>query len=929
MACLEETAVGDFLKGKLSAEMEQTFELHLERCDSCRGLLVAMARSSVAGRADAPSDGRDPAQVPLAIGGRLGRYIVLGCVGGASTGIVYSAYDPDNDRKVALKLFRANGPSPSKGGAEGGVVPHVGRHLREAKAVAKVVHPNVAAVHEVGVLDGRVFMATDFVRGITLRDWQSKSARSWREILDTYVAAGRGLAAAHAAQVLHRDFKPESVLVGEDGVPRVIDFSLTGRDPEFARPADARSAYAAPEARAGEATAKSDQFGFCVALYEALYGLYPFAIGQPSGQIRQPPKTRDVPARVLACLSRGLRLSPDARYPSMDALLDAIGRPPERKWLRYAAWAAVPIVLAGGLLLTRALLHRVDGGSCGTGAIELAGTWDAPRKNAIREAFLGTGLPYAVQTHREAERTLESFADAWIDAHWEVCQRAKRHPEATESIAARAQCLDASLDEFRIVSEAFAKADGVVVEHAVAAAQELSHRTVPATCIEARTPPLAPGDSERTRVDNMKSQLFAVRALAATGRNDAALRNTLALEPEARATGWLPLEAEVLLAKGAIEADIAHARSAKDALLKAIHAAERAGDDGTRARASIALVDALGIDPGDYDEAKNAEGSAQALVERLGRDEGNLAWLAEVASRSLLRHGDLVLARTRADTALELRTKVFGPNDPRVADALVQLAHVEWRAGQLEEASSALERAQSIFEKVLGLEHPKVASTLAVRASVLGDRRRFSEAVTLAERAIDVAEKGSRPPSPWQLAEVERIAGKVLDDAGHHDSAAAHLEKAIGHTEAVLGADHATTAMAHAMFARNLRFRGRFEEAIAHDTRALAAWQPKNAPGHPDRVLALLGLGQSYLALASPQRAVEPLERALALEASPGQGEVERAAVQFALARALWEGKKDRPRARKLAAQAKEIFSRNAHHERDVSEVAAWLDKPT
>ncbi|MEZ4428041.1 MAG: serine/threonine-protein kinase [Nannocystaceae bacterium] len=213
---------------------------------------------------------------------RMGRFAVLRRLGAGGMGVVYEARDAQLDRRVALKLLqRLDDP-----GGEG-----TARLLREAQALARLSHPNVVQVHDVGEHEGRVFLTMEFVAGPTLRAWQAAARRGWRAIVDMYIQAGEGLAAAHDAGLVHRDFKPENVLVAADGRPRVLDFglaSLAGAA-SSAAPADApitarvadrftrtgarlgTPGYAAPELRGGDVTPRADQYSFCVSLYEALH----------------------------------------------------------------------------------------------------------------------------------------------------------------------------------------------------------------------------------------------------------------------------------------------------------------------------------------------------------------------------------------------------------------------------------------------------------------------------------------------------------------------------------------------------------------------------------------------------------------------------------------------------------------------------------
>jgi serine/threonine protein kinase len=272
----------------------------------------------------------------------IDRYRILGCIGQGGMGIVYAAHDERLGRTVALKLLR---PELGRTGT--------GDLAREAQSLAKLSHPNVVAVFDVGEHAGQLFVAMEYVEGQSLRRWL-ETPRPLSAILDVFIAAGEGLAAAHRAGMVHRDFKPDNVLVGVDGRPRILDFGLARPHdqqrelipPAFADNAQATAtslsrhgvvlgtpAYMAPEQHLGErADARSDQFGFCVALYQALYRSLPFAtddlralsLAIVSGKLTPPPVLPSVPDRLRRLVIRGLRVDPQARYTDMDALLSEL-----------------------------------------------------------------------------------------------------------------------------------------------------------------------------------------------------------------------------------------------------------------------------------------------------------------------------------------------------------------------------------------------------------------------------------------------------------------------------------------------------------------------------------------------------------------------------------------------------------------------------
>ncbi len=398
MECLDANVVQDLMSGALADAARVAAMQHLDGCDDCRLLISTLARdavhdtvkemsltATVASDGDgidigmlatkAPSDvgllattaaGGDPPTRPLRIratppGKQLGRYTLGERLGAGAMGVVYRAEDSELGRHVALKLLHQPDATLTD------------RLVREARSMAQVNHPNVVAVYDVGESDGASYIAMELVEGQSLRAWQT-TPHGVNEIVEAYIAAGRGLAAAHAAGIVHRDFKPDNCLVGgADGRVRVTDFGLAAARPSGGTVMPTigdvnlttsgsvlgTPAYMAPEQfTGGNVDARTDQFNFCVSLYEALYGQRPFAgktfpeLGENvcEGRVRPAPATSKVSGALRAIILRGLAVKPGDRFPTMEYLLVELGRDRARPWRVTAlAAAAVAGVLALGL----------------------------------------------------------------------------------------------------------------------------------------------------------------------------------------------------------------------------------------------------------------------------------------------------------------------------------------------------------------------------------------------------------------------------------------------------------------------------------------------------------------------------------------------------------------------------------------------------
>ena len=375
MEHLDDNAASEFVAGSLPPIAFGKVEGHLASCRECRALVAALAAdsggdSNLATVRHDRLTGSGAGELPrrtLAIGDRVGRYLVLSSLGSGGMGVVFAAYDPQLDRKIALKLLRS-GIAVSTRDART-------RLRREAQAIAQLSHPNVVSVYDVGTTeDGDLYIAMEFVEGDTLTNWLRKYPRTWREIIEMFLQAARGLWSAHGVGLLHRDFKPDNVLVGGDGRVRVTDFGLAR---SVLAPDEAMHAmpvmtalnlaltvtgtvlgtprYMPPEQLTGpDVDARSDQFSFCVALYEALYGRHPLREGTAIAMLDHgaralpPPEGTKIPAAVGRAVLRGLEREQARRFPSMGALIDELVPRPRRSPARFAGFALVAILLAGG-----------------------------------------------------------------------------------------------------------------------------------------------------------------------------------------------------------------------------------------------------------------------------------------------------------------------------------------------------------------------------------------------------------------------------------------------------------------------------------------------------------------------------------------------------------------------------------------------------
>ncbi|MDB4983575.1 MAG: serine/threonine kinase family protein [Myxococcales bacterium] len=859
--------------------------------------------------------GSPPDQTSAAFprGATIGRYVVLGLVGRGGMGEVYAAYDHELDRKVAVKLLRVK-PGAGLSLAEGRQ-----RTLREAQAIARLSHPNVVVVYDVGTFEDQVFIAMEFVDGNTVTYWLQAKTRSSQEIIDVFAAAGRGLQAAHDKELVHRDFKPDNVMVGRDGGVRVMDFGLARQvgagdkgsgdrgerspfDLERAlvgRAADGAGlstlvinpapegasdtqeivnhsglfdtqltrtgammgtpAYMAPEQFLGTATdARTDQFSFSVALYEALYGERPFGgnsmfaltANVVQGNVKDAPANAKVPQWVRKILLRGLRPEAAERFPSMKALIEALGKDPAIARRRRAlALAAVLLPLAVGLGVRQSLAGRQDVG-CGGAAARLADVWEvaggkgapeSPRQATIHRAFLATGKAYAADAFVGVTRVLTTYAQNWAGMYRDVCEATHvRGEQSAEVLDLRMACLQERLGGLRALTRVLSTANGAVVENAVSATNALGSLDRCADVTLLRSVVRPPEDpATRARVEALRGRLADLKAGFDAGKVRQGLDESTSLVEDARRVGYEPLIAEALALVGNNRIKAGEGTAAAAALEEAYWRADASHDDDVRVEVAAQLVWAVGYLEGKRADSERWARMAEAVLSRVGGHDLVRAWLLN--NQAVIGSGP----------------------------------------GHAEEDLSALLNAAALKAKVLGLDNPDVGLTEGNIAVALQDLGRNQEALAHVERAIEIETRGNGAEHP-DLAIQLSNRGEILNALGRPREARQSFERARIIWERELGVD-----------SRNLAY-------------------------------ALTGIGESYLSEGEPASALTALERANGIRVAKETDFQRRGDTAFALARALWEAKRDRVRARVLAESAREEYARAAVAAK-LADVDGWL----
>ncbi len=904
---------------------------------------------------------------------RLGRYALLGPLGQGGMGTVLEAFDRTLDRRVALKVLHADLAERSQQ-----------RLLREAQALAKLSHPNVVQVYEVGEADDQVFVAMELVRGQTLKQWVDRVPRpSWRACVEVYRQAGEGLAAAHAAGLVHRDFKPDNACIDDRGRVRVLDFGL-------ARQADDAPTEYAPrtrqpltldvegldtpltqtgvvlgtpaympleQMRGHEADARSDQFGFCASLYEALYAERPFAGGSLAAlsvslagdEVRPAPDGHSVPEAVRAVILRGLASDPDARWPSMDALLEALERTvgsPRSSWQTTLGMVGA-VAIAGAVLWSQNATRPCEGGED-----PFAGIWDDARRDHAKAAILGTGLSYAPDTWERVEAQLDEYTQAWVAQHTDACEATHVRKEQSEAVMdLRMRCLSVRRTATREALEVLTEVDEGVVDKAVdmvAGLPRLS-RCEEIEALEAEVPP--PEDpAVAEQVETLRARLSRARSLEEAGEYGLGKAEATAVIEVAEGLAYPPLLAEALLVRGLAVEQQGEYDLAEQDLERAYTLAVGARYEAVEAEAASQLVWVVGVRKAQHARGQQWGTTALALADRSGarpviearawhnlgivlRQRGELAAALEHLRRALeiyeqtlgpehpnvastlgnigtiLRaQGEVVPALEHQRRALALTREILGPGHPRVAGALNNVGASLRAQGEVEAALEVLTQALEITEQALGPRHPNVAAALNNIGNVLLQQGQAESALEHLTRALAIWEHVHGDEHPDVVSALTNI-GNVLRGLGRLPEALAHLERAVHISERLFGDDHPNVASALGSLGTVLAQQGRLPEALARQQRALTILEAALGPEHLEVAASYNNLGDVRIRLGEPSEALEHYRRALAIfEAARGpddpavatlrvniggalrqQGSLEQAASQQQRALAIFE----------------------------------------
>lgn len=776
-------------------------------------------------------------------GARIGRYVVLSTLGAGGMGAVYEAFDPALERKVAIKVLRTAASASKHDPTHD---PGAQRLMAEARALASLSHPNIVPIYDVGQADHEVYLAMELVSGLTLRAWSAHSRRPWMEVVETLAAAGDGLAAAHADGLMHRDFKPDNVMIGDDGRVIVLDFglALASADPEFERasrhgPAQDSAdgefpplgrgltgtpAYMAPEQLAGHSLDEGcDQFSFFVALFEAVTGQRPFA-GIAHEQLRSamksrgpiwPRSTRAHPRWLRRVIERGLAFAPESRHPSMacalEQLRDGLARTRRHERRRRTLLLAASLCIAGW-----AGFESFDQRDpCPSRDARWQTIWGAPAQSRMHEIFVASDPELAGESWARVRPRFDDFRDQWLSTYQDNCRAARVDKSLAElDMDLGVQCLDEAAEHVHALIKAINSGRGGTLRDWAVASLELPRLTDCRDFEQLRTrvpPPSTP--QMRQRVDEVRKRLTEATALGQSGQLEASLAAAEELSEELRTLDYAPVRADVhnllggqLRVAGRASESVEHARAALNLARESHHWSAAAEAAGQLVFLQVYLLSQHELQHGLLRQL-------EATIEAAGGSPRLRAMYHErvgIAAMARGRPSDSIEAYLRA---LGYYTSIAGSNAPASASISMNIATNLMNLHQFDRARKYYERSLAILLELFGELDRSVAilhANLAELYERTGDLKpeafHGAKAVAIATAIFGPDSPGTVPgrrgwiTATYALGEYQKAEALALD---YHD-----LQNEIGFK------GHPSTVWAELMLAQVAQARGEFDNAM-------------------------------------------------------------------------------------------------------------------
>jgi eukaryotic-like serine/threonine-protein kinase len=826
----------------------------------------------------------------------IGRYLVLGRIGEGGGGEVFRAYDPELDRKVAIKRLRGTGEQARA-------------IVHEARILAKLVHPQIVTVFDVGSDEGGAYLAMELVDGSDLAHWlvQRGGRAPWREVLRMLCAAGQGLAAAHAQDIVHGDVKPANILVGSDGrilmgdfgvarLARLGDGELDPRNEAWARGVGTPR-YMAPEQHHGGAPdRRSDVYGFALTSWEALFGALPFdhdgdreatiagttgsgggasptpgrsgaamiaelAAAKRNGPPPVPADRRGVPVRVIEALRRGLQPRPEDRFATIDALLVELSRDPSAKrtrWIAAGAGATAVVALALGAT------GDEDDLRCSGGNDEIAAVWNADRRAEVLADATQLG-PLASGVEGAAHE-LDEYAGAWADMHRANCEATTiRGEQSTRDMELRSRCLHRARAELRATVDLLAAAD---LEVAVRASDLVMRLPTIDRCAD-------PGALERDElvpedeavaalVESLREELAAARTLVRAGKYREGLAQLEPVAARAQVIGFAPLRAEIGVELGFVLDRVGRGREAEDTLREAVELAIEHGPAREGSRAAAILTSQLSAFDARFGEADAWSRVAVSLAREAGPGSATEAY-------ALNRRGGLELEQARFDDALhdytaslEIWKRVRPPDHPDIAMGLTSIGRVHADRREPDEAERYYRESNEILVRAFGEHHPEIATGLTNLGAVYEQRGDYRGALELHRRALAILEP-VLGPDHYDVAGVLTNIAVCEQNLGNREEGEAIDRRVLAIMEKQRGPDHVEVGRILVNLGVTQLVEGRYAEAEASLSRSTRILEAALGEEHPHTLMAMTNLAMAIASLGRREDAEQMFARALAI----------------------------------------------------------------
>lgn len=804
-------------------------------------------------------------------GAAIGRYIILSTLGSGGMGVIYAAFDPDLDRKVAIKLIR---PDRLAAFADEDKEHHL---LREARILAKLSHPNLLPVFDIGHFGDQLFLSMEYIKGQTLWEWQQQSDHDWHEIIGYYLQAGEGLSAAHGSGIIHRDFKPQNVMLGDDGRIRVMDFGLSQQTAPLDQPTTTEqsgSLYGTPvymppeQLRSGTTTAASDQFSFAVALYEALYGERPFKGQTPAAllesitksEISQPRGTH-VPGWIRLILLKALQADPQQRYRDIDELLHKLQQDPAK---RRKQWLAIAVSGVAMVTIIATLYNQNNIQPCQDAGSKFAGIWDNSRKKQLQQHFLASGLPYAQGSFDKVNKLLDNYTNTWKSSHTQACEATHVRGEQSERLLdLRMLCLENRRQETKALIDIFAQSEPELISKSVKAVSNLPPISSCANIKSLSNLIDLPTDkTTRKSIEDINQQLAQAAAQNSAGhyKKSHALA-TQALQ-QAQVIGYPPLVAKAEFQLATSLKQLGKSAASESQYQQAfIHAIE-ARDDLLAGKSATGQVWVIGHLQSRYEDANAWGAYANAFLSRIGNPTVAQAQLLSNLGTIAQDQGDFKLALQKAEQVLALRRQALGENHERVAVAMVNLANAHFHLNGPRQSIPYYRKAYNMYSNAVGREHPTNVLILSNLASALSESDQFDKALSVITTALDLSKKvyGEKH---FETALTVQTLGNIELSLGHYEKSLAHYLSSLAIVENTLGENHPFVIDLVTGIVTNLVSLQRYADAIPYIEKGNRLIKSKEGQEYSS---SLLLFAEAKIALAykhSPAQAIALAKKAL------------------------------------------------------------------